>query len=99
MAALVCLFLAGLQPPIESPPLAVQLSFSKKIAAEPLTGRVFLIASRAPISSAPPRQSWFKPFPFFAQDVRDWRPHEPLMLQPQHAFPLSLDKLPAAKCN
>lgn len=97
MSALLCLFLVGLQPPIESPPLSVQLSFSKKVAAEPFTGRVFLIASRSPISGAPPRQSWFKPFPFFAQDVRDWRPDEPLTFQPQHAFPMTLDKLPAEK--
>jgi pimeloyl-ACP methyl ester carboxylesterase len=97
MSPLLCLFLVGLQPPAESPPLAVQLSFSKKVAAEPFTGRVFLIASRSPISGVPPRQAWFKPFPFFAQDVRDWRPDEPLKFQPQHAFPIAFDKLPAEK--
>jgi S-formylglutathione hydrolase FrmB len=87
----------GQAPPVESRPLTVQLSFSKQAVAEPFTGRVFLLASRSAIDGAPPRQSWFKPFPFFAQDVRDWRPDEPLTFRPQHAFPVTLDKLPAEK--
>ncbi len=97
MNVLLCLFLVALHPPVETSPLAVQMSFSKKIATQPFTGRVFLIASRAPIGGAPPRQSWFKPFPFFAQDVRDWRPEEALTFQPHVAFPMVLDKLPAEK--
>ncbi len=99
MNALLCLLLVGLgdPPPAPSRPLAVQLAFSKQAAAEPFTGRVFLLASREPIKGTPPRQSWFKPFPFFAQDVRNWRPDEPLTFQPQYAFPHAFDKLPAEK--
>jgi hypothetical protein len=97
MNALLCLFFVAVQPQVDSKPLAVQMTFGKKAAAEPFTGRVFLIASRSSISGAPPKQPWFKPFPFFAQDVRGWRPEEPLVFQPQHAFPMTLDKLPAEK--
>jgi S-formylglutathione hydrolase FrmB len=97
--ALLCLFLVGPGAPTlpESPPLTVQLTFSEKAANESFTGRVFLLASRSAIKDAPPRQSWFKPFPFFAQDVRDWRPGESLAFRPQHSYPVPLDKLPAEK--
>ena len=95
-AAFALLFVA-LGQPVESRTLTVQMTFSKKVAAEPFTGRVFLIAARSSISGTPPNQSWFKPFPFFAQNVRDWRPDEPLVFKPQHAFPVMLDKLPSEK--
>src|SRR5438309_87602 len=81
MNALLC-FLVMLQPPVDSRPIAVQLTFSKKVAAQPFTGRVFLVASRSEIKGGPPRQQWFKPFPFFAQDVRDWQPEEPTRKYP-----------------
>src|SRR5438477_12450632 len=97
MNALFCFLVLLQQPPVESRPIAVQLTFSKKVAAEPFTGRVFLVASRSEIKAGPPRQNWFRPVPFFAQDVRDWRPDEPLMFRPEHAFPMTLDKLPAEK--
>jgi S-formylglutathione hydrolase FrmB len=96
MNSLLCLLAIGLgdPTPVASPRLSVQLRFSEKAHAAPFTGRVFLLAARNPIKDAPPRQSWFKPFPFFAQDVGDWRPDEPLNLRPRYAFPHTLDKLP-----
>src|SRR5437870_4480439 len=97
MHAVSAFLLFLVSQPVESRPLTIQITFSKKVAAEPFTGRVFLIAARGPISGAPPSQSWFKPFPFFAQEVRQWRPEEPLTFKPQHAFPVTLDKLPAEK--
>jgi hypothetical protein len=87
----------GSPTPVESRPLAVQLTFSKQAAPAPFTGRVFLLAAREPIKGSPPRQSWFKPFPFFAQDVREWAPGEPLDFRPQHAYPIAFDKLPSEK--
>src|SRR5437667_7625307 len=97
MIALLGFLVLLQQPPVESRPIAVRLTFSKEVAAEPFTGRVFLVASRSEIKTGPPRQNWFRPVPFFAQDVRDWRPDEPLKFQPQHAYPKPLDKLPAEK--
>ena len=82
MIALLGFLVLLQQPPVESRPIAVRLTFSKEVAAEPFTGRVFLVASRSEIKSGPPRQNWFRPVPFFAQDVRDWRPDEPLKFQP-----------------
>ena len=97
MKAIVGLFLVLASQPVENRPLAIQMNFSKEAMHEPFSGRVFLIAARGPISGAPPNQSWFKPFPFFAQEVREWRPDESLAFKPQHAFPITLDKLPAEK--
>jgi enterochelin esterase-like enzyme len=99
MNALLCLLVLGHgdTTPVKGPPLTVQLSFSTKVAAEPFSGRVFLLASRDPIKGAPPKQSWYTPFPFFAQNVRGWRPDEPLIFQPQESFPHALDKLAAEK--
>src|ERR1043166_1441091 len=97
MNAVLGLFFVVLGQPVESRPITVQMTFSKEALAEPFTGRVFLIAARSPINGAAPNQGWFKPFPFFAQDVRDWRPDEPLTFKPQHAFPMTFDKLPDEK--
>jgi hypothetical protein len=99
MHALFCFLILAqaLQTSAPSRPLEIQIRFSKQVAAEPFTGRVFLIASRQPIKAAPPRQSWLKPFPFFAQDVRNWRADEPLKFQPTTCFPQGLDILPAEK--
>lgn len=96
-APLVLLILTSLGQTTPSRPLTIQLAFSKSTVAEPFTGRVFLIASGTPIEGAPPKQSWFKPFPFFAQDVRDWQPDTPMMLRPEYSFPCALDQLPAEK--
>jgi hypothetical protein len=97
MNSLVCLLALGLATPPPNPALAVQVSFAKTVSAEPFTGRVFLIASREPIKGAPPKQRWFTPFPFFAQDVKGWRPDQPLAFRPDHAFPTEWDQLPREK--
>ena len=73
------------QPSIK---LDVELAFSKSALAEPFSGRVFVIASKTPINdkAAPPGPSWFKPYPFFAQDVTKWTPDTPLKFEPAHAM-------------
>ena len=78
-------------------PLKFQLQFTQKVSDAPFTGRVFVVASKQPIKDSPFRQNWFKPEPFFAQDVKKWRPGEPLAFQPQHHFPKNLDTLANGK--
>jgi hypothetical protein len=81
----------------DSAPLQVELTFADQALAQPFTGRVFVLVSKQAIADAPPRQSWFKPEPFFAQDVVAWPPQTPLPFQPAHAFPHLLAKLPPGK--
>ena len=78
-------------------PVKFQLQFTKNVSESPFTGRVFVIASKQSIQNGPLKQSWFKPEPFFAQDVKNWQPGEPLTFQPQYHFPQSLEKLAAGK--
>src|SRR4051812_9188644 len=80
--------------PAGAPPLAVDVTFTKGVSAAPFTGRVFPLASKHPINDAPPRLDWFKPYPLFAQDVKEWRPGEPLRFRPTHGFPHPLAQLP-----
>lgn len=88
---------AGLALTPHSIPPPIQVTFTKGVAAEPFTGRVFVLASRRPIADTPPRLNWFTLNPFFAQDVRGWRPGTPLRFEPGFAFPHALDRLPREK--
>src|SRR5580765_5461527 len=84
---LVALCMALPQPVTTA--LQVELSFSKSVTSEPFTGRVFVIASKTAISDkgTPPGPNWFKPYPFFSQDVTKWNPDTPLKFQPQYGLP------------
>ena len=83
-----------LTPP-PTTPLHVELTFSKAVTSEAFTGRVFVIASKTPINEKgnPPGPAWFKPYPFFAQEVTKWAPGAPLKFQPQYGLPTPWDKL------
>jgi S-formylglutathione hydrolase FrmB len=77
-------------------PVEFRLTFTNNVTAN-FTGRVFVVASRQPIKDGPLRQNWFKPEPFFAQDVRNWKPGTPLAFHPTYHFPHPWAKLPAGK--
>jgi S-formylglutathione hydrolase FrmB len=68
--------------------LQVELTFSKSVMSEPFNGRVFVIASKTAINekATPPAPGWFKPYPFFAQEVAKWSPDTPLQFRPQFAL-------------
>ncbi|MCI0682191.1 MAG: hypothetical protein L0Y71_08810 [Gemmataceae bacterium] len=81
--------------PVEADaPIEIRLTFPKQALATPFTGRVLVVVSKPPIGAGPARVNWFNPQPFFAQDVKDWRPDTPWTFQPAHAFPQPLHKLP-----
>lgn len=92
--ASACLVLA----PQQTPPVAVELSYSRKIGTEEHTGRVFVIASRSAIKEGdrPPGLNWFKPHPFFAQEVVKWPAEQRIPFQPKFGLP-AWDKLPREK--
>lgn len=53
------------------------VTFEQSVRDEPFTGRVYVFLSR---ENAEPRlgPNWFRPEPFFAKDVSNWQPGEPL---------------------
>ncbi len=77
-------------------PAAFELTFTDKVSVQPFAGRVFLIAARQPAATTH-RQSWYSPVPFFAQDVKDWKPGDKLTFEPQVHFPKPLAELPPGK--
>ncbi len=68
------------------PPITVE--FTENVQKSPFTGRLFVVASTSSLSSeSAPRQNWFKPTPFFAQDVKAWQPGSPRAFEPNVWFP------------
>jgi hypothetical protein len=88
---------AALRQSAPAQPVEFHLAFSKAVADRPFTGRVFVVASKQPIKNGPHRQSWFKPEPFFAQDLAKWEPGAPLVFRPQLQFPQPLAQLAEGK--
>jgi hypothetical protein len=86
---------AFLQP---NPTLQVELTFSRNVAAESFTGRVFVIATKTPSKGAPPGLGWFNPHPNFAQDVVNWAPGAALKFEPRFAHPKTWEAVAKEKC-
>lgn len=77
-------------------PLAFHLSFDPVVSKRPFTGRVFVMLSKAKVQQLPSGPNWFKPEPFFALDVQDWKPGQTLVLDGRAlSYPYPLAKLPA----
>ena len=75
-------------------PLAFHLTFDKTVSAEPFTGRVYVLLSHKEMKVIPAGPNWFKPEPFFARDVKGWKPGAPLVLGADAlAYPEPLAKL------
>jgi hypothetical protein len=78
----------------DSQPLEFHLTFEKNVSEKPFTGRVYVMLSKEPATSLRSGPSWFRPEPFFALDVKDWKPGEPLVLGKNAlGYPATLDKL------
>lgn len=74
------------------------LSFTSTVSNQPFTGRVFVMFSRGGEPRFGP--NWFSPQPFFAKDVKDWKPGEKLALGAEAiGFPKKLNELPAGSYN
>jgi hypothetical protein len=75
--------------------LEFQITFDRKVSGEPFTGRVYVLLSQKEIKPLPANPNWFKPEPFFAQDVKDWKPGTPLTFGPGSVgYPHALAGLP-----
>ena len=75
---------------------AFEVTYTTAVSAAPVTGRVYVFLG-SDRSSAEPRlgPDWFRPRPFFAVDVKGWKPGEPLRIDSKAAgFPDTLDGIP-----
>src|SRR5436305_2061317 len=61
--------------------LAFEVTCAATVRSAPMSGRVYVLLG-ADKSAAEPRfgPNWFRPQPFFAMDVKDWKPGEPLRI-------------------
>lgn len=90
-----CLFActtASAQEVSSSAPLTFTITYEPSLG-ESFTGRVYLMFAAGP---GEPRTgpSWFSPAPFFAVDVKDWKPGQPLLFDDRAiAFPAPLSNL------
>jgi S-formylglutathione hydrolase FrmB len=76
-------------------PLEFHLTFQNNVSAQPFTGRVYVTLYKQDVKELRPSPNWFKPDPFFAADVKDWRPGQALILRGDAlAYPTALAKLP-----
>ena len=82
-------------PAVAAPPSFV-VTFDPAVRKEPYTGRVYVFTVK---DGEEPRRGpdWFNPAPFFAKDVEDWKPGEPLKFSADDpdllAFPKPLGEL------
>ncbi len=76
-------------------PLSFQIDRASPVPAGRLNARVYVFLSRDE-SGLEPRNgpNWFRPEPFFAVDVENWDPNQPVRLGPRaDGFPGRLDEL------
>jgi hypothetical protein len=92
------LLLAGVSAAHADAPLEFHLRFDPAASKEPFTGRVYVILSKKPVATLPSGPNWFHPEPFFAVDVKNWKPGE-VQKVTAHClgFPARLDQLPSGK--
>lgn len=88
----------GLPAPIaaaDAKPLEFRVKFSKAVASEPFTGRVYVMLSKQSSKELPQGPNWIQPEPFFAVDVKDWKPEDNIVIDATAlGFPMPLAKLP-----
>jgi S-formylglutathione hydrolase FrmB len=79
----------------QSRPLEFCLTFDRNVSARPFTGRVYIMLFKQDVKELRPGPDWFHPDPFFAKDVKDWRPGQRLVLDARAlGFPVTVDKVP-----
>jgi hypothetical protein len=82
----------SVQPALK--PTRFEVVFDAKVLPAPFTGRVYVTLHRRQVGKPPGSPSWFNPDPFFARDVRDWKPGTPLVLDETCiSFPAPLNKI------
>lgn len=79
----------------ESPP-AFRVTCSPEVHATPYSGRVYVMLSRSDRPEPRFGPAWLNPAPFFASDVKEWKPGTALLMDDSVlAYPVAPSKLPA----
>ena len=82
-------------PAAAKQPLTFRITFDPAVSSEPFTGRVYVMLSKTASKGLRSGPSWFAPEPFFAKDVKNWKPGETLVLGDEAlAYPTPLSKVP-----
>jgi hypothetical protein len=82
-------------PLVAAQPLEFQVTFDRTVSTQPFSGRVYVLLSKTERTELPSGPNWFHPDPFFARDVKDWQPGQPLLLGADAlGHPVTLPKLP-----
>ncbi|MBI1914912.1 MAG: hypothetical protein HYS12_09280 [Planctomycetes bacterium] len=75
-------------------PLEFRVTFDRTVSPLPFTGRLYVMLSARKDSEPRFGPSWFRPEPFFAVDVKDWKPGTPAIVSSAAiGCPAPLDKL------
>jgi enterochelin esterase-like enzyme len=90
------LLLAFLAGPAPARALEFHLTFDRTVSDKPFTGRVYLMLFKDLRTQLAAGPSWFRPEPFFARDVKGWKPGATLVFKDGLVgYPVpSLAKLP-----
>lgn len=94
---LLVLAAVALAQSARSAPPQLEVTFDKAIRTTPYTGRVYIVTTTDRHQSPLDGVGWFQPQPFFAQDVENWAPGEPLRFAPDQClgYPHELAELSA----
>src|SRR4051794_7819059 len=79
--------------------LAFEVAFPSFLKKQPISARVYVMASQGN-SRAEPRfgPNWFRPQPFFARDVKDWKEGQPVVIDSTAlGYPGPVDSLEAGE--
>src|SRR5262245_22402286 len=94
---LACLALAVSVPAARvdgARPLEFHVTFDRAVSAAPFTGRLYVMLSARKNSEPRSGPNWLSPEPFFAIDVKDWKPGTPAVVSSTAlGCPAPLDKL------
>lgn len=75
-------------------PPEFRVVYGRGVSTGPFTGRIYILLSAKEPKQLPSGPNWFAPEPFFAVDVKDWRPGEALAVGADAlGFPAPLSKL------
>jgi len=84
------------QPTTSCASLQFEVTFEPKVSDRPFTGRVYVALTRGEHLMPAKAVDWIEADPFFARDVRGWKPGESLVFAADNclAYPCSLAELP-----
>jgi S-formylglutathione hydrolase FrmB len=75
--------------------LEFHVSFDRTAYPREFTGRVYVMLFGSGTTSLQPGPNWFSPKPFFARDVKNWKPGEVLVFERSAlGYPVTVDRIP-----